>query len=294
MSTALQATAGEAPTQREDRTQRLARARAALGAAERSAARWGGRIDRTALRPLPRTGSAGTAASPGSPLIPALADDGLGARLPVPEPLSGLFPRGSLRAGSSVAVGGAASTSLLLALAVAAAGEDAWCAIAGMADLGLRSALDAGLDPCRLAIAPAPGEQAPQVLSALADGVGVLVLGPDLELAPALWRSLLSRARTADTLVLAAAPPGRADIALQGVCQGWTGLGTGSGRLRQRRVEITAQGRGIAGRRTAQVLLPQVQGMLAADPRAERAQPEQAAEAGRSGLQLVPALRRAG
>src|SRR5699024_11103975 len=106
--------------------------------------------------------------------------------------------RGSLRAGSSVAIEGAASTSVLLSLAVAAAGEDSWCAIAGMPDLGLRSALDAGLDPCRLALAPTHGEQRPQVLSALVDGVGVLVLGPDLALAPALWRSLLSRARTAD------------------------------------------------------------------------------------------------
>ena len=35
----------------EDREERLSRARAALGVAERSAARWGGRIDRTALQP---------------------------------------------------------------------------------------------------------------------------------------------------------------------------------------------------------------------------------------------------
>ena len=231
MSTALQV---------EDREQRLLRARAALGAAERSAARWGGRIDRTALQPS------------GSPSGES-ADDGLGTRLPVPGPLQGLFPRGSLRAGSSVAIEGSASTSLLLSLAVAAAGEDSWCAIAGMPDLGLRSALDAGLDPCRLALAPA-------------DGVGVLVLGPDLDLAPALWRSLLGRARTADTLVLAAAPPGRADLTLRAATQGWAGLGQGSGRLRRRRLEITSEGRGIAGHRTAEVLLPQVSGMIAEAP----------------------------
>ena len=159
MSTAVRAAE---PT--EDLEQRLSRARAALGAAERSAARWGGRIDRTALR--------------GENLEQGSADDGLGTRLSVPAPLSTLFPRGSLRAGSSVALEGTATTSLLLSLAVAAAGEDSWCAIAGMPDLGLRSALDAGLDPCRLALAPADGEQRPQVLSALADGVGVLVLGP--------------------------------------------------------------------------------------------------------------------
>lgn len=266
MSTALQV---------EDREQRLLRARAALGAAERSAARWGGRIDRTALQPS------------GSPSGES-ADDGLGTRLPVPGPLQGLFPRGSLRAGSSVAIEGSASTSLLLSLAAAAAGEDSWCAIAGMPDLGLRSALDAGLDPCRLALAPADGEQRPQVLSALADGVGVLVLGPDLDLAPALWRSLLGRARTADTLVLAAAPPGRADLTLRAATQGWAGLGQGSGRLRRRRLEITSEGRWIAGHRTAEVLLPQVSGMIAEAPQSreshENARP----------VRLLRPVRRAG
>ena len=92
------------------------------------------------------------------------------------------------------------------------------------------------------------------------------LLGPDLDLAPALWRSLLGRARTADTLVLAAAPPGRADLTLRAAPQGWTGLGQGSGRLRRRRLEVTAEGRGIAGHRTAQVLLPQVGGMIAEAP----------------------------
>ncbi|WP_422117556.1 hypothetical protein [Brachybacterium sp. UNK5269] len=251
MSTAMQTA-----EQSSDLEQRLSRARAALGAAERSAARWGGRIDRTALRP----------AQTPTPSEPDGADDGLGARLPVPGPLSSLFPRSSLRAGSSVAIEGAATTSLLLSLAVAAAGEDEWCAIAGLPHLGLRSALDAGLDPCRLALAPAGGDQHPQVLSALADGVGVLVLGPDLELAPALWRSLLGRARTADTLVLAAAPPGRADLTLRSTTRGWAGLGAGSGRLRRRRLAVTAEGRGIAGHREVEVLLPEVSGMIAQDP----------------------------
>ncbi|MGO1409540.1 MAG: hypothetical protein ACTHV2_14260 [Brachybacterium sp.] len=285
MSTAIQA-----EDQAEDLEQRLSRARAALGAAERSAARWGGQIDRTALR-----GSSLHQA--GEDSAQGAVDDGLGARLPVPQPLSSLFPRGSLRAGSSVAVAGTATTSLLLALAVAAVGEDSWCAIAGMPDLGLRSALDAGLDPCRLALAPAEGDQRPQVLSALADGVDVLVLGPDLELAPALWRSLLGRARTADTLVLAATPPGRADLTLQASAHGWTGLGAGSGRLRRRRLEVTAEGRGIAGHRAVEVLLPQVRGMIAEAPQVREVRegweiPE--VQGSRERMRLLQPVRRAG
>lgn len=260
MGAAIRETA-PARARHEDREERLARARAVLGTAERSAARWGGRIDRTALRSLDATESSAPAQ-----LRPVEADESTGTRLPVPSPLAELFPRASLRAGSSVAITGAAPTSLLLALAAAAAGEEAWCAIAGMPDLGLRSALDAGLDPCRLAITAADGEQRPQVLSALVDGVGVLVLGPHLDLTPALWRSLLGRARSADTLVLAAAPPGRADLTLTTTGGGWVGLGDGSGRLRRRRVEVTSTGRGIAGQHRAEVLLPQVNGALEAAP----------------------------
>jgi hypothetical protein len=76
---------------------------------------------------------------------------------------------------------------------------------------------------------------------------------------------------TADTLVLAAAPPGRADLTLRATTQGWSGLSQGSGRLRRRRLALTAEGRGIAGHRTAEVLLPQVDGMIAEVPPSSRA-----------------------
>lgn len=273
--------------------ERLARARATLSAAERSAARWGGRIDRTALRAVPGSGGTGTVSSSAAAAETADDTDALGTRLPAPAPLASLFPRQSLRAGSSVAVAGAASTSLLLSLAVTAAGEDAWCAIAGMPDLGLRSALDAGLDPDRLTLAPARGAQQSQVLSALVDGVGVLVLGPDLDLAPALWRSLLGRARGADTLVLAATPPGRADITLRSTTRSWAGLGKGSGRLRRRQLTVSSSGRGIAGERQVDVLLPQVRGMIAAMPQHRVDVASGSAAMGGSHLALVPE-RRAG
>ena len=161
--------------QTETAQDRLARARAALGDAERRASRWGGRIDRTALRPpgglggptglVPAPSSRASSAPVAlSATAPSVAEDPVaeaaGERLAVPAPLAPLIPHGTLRAGSSLAVTGGAGTSLLLALAAAAAGEDAWCAIAGMPDLGLRAALDAGLDPCRLAIVPDAAEQA--------------------------------------------------------------------------------------------------------------------------------------
>lgn len=307
------------------REERLARARAALGAAERTTARLGGRIDRTAF-------SVGGTSGPGAPSGPgesaglggptgivgsvgpggasrrtSTADTDAGAssvhtvadhaRVPLPPPLAPLAPHGSLRAGSTVAVDGSCSVSLMLAMAAAAAGEDGWCALAGMPDLGLRAARDAGLDLERLAIAPATGveemPQLPQVLSALVDGVGVLVLGPRLRLTASLWRSLTDRARAHDTLVLAAAPVARADLHLRAEAESWEGLGRGTGRLRRRTLRVSAAGRGIPEGRAVDVVLPEVHGLLAEVPAAVRTVPEIAVPD-----QAVPAplrvIRRAG
>ena len=163
-----------------------------------------------------------------------------------------------------MAVTGSARTSLLLALAASASRADAWCAIAGMPDLGLRGALDAGLDPTRLVLIPDAGSAMPQVLSALVDGVGIVVLGPALALTPSLWRMLTNRARTRDALILAASPPARADLQLEASEPSWSGIGPGSGRLRRRTLEVTAQGRSIAGSRSTPVHLPDVRGLLSA------------------------------
>lgn len=218
------------PVGREDHEQRLLRARSVLQLAERSAAEPAGTV------------------------------------LPVPQALTPLFPHAGLRVGSSLAVTGSASTSMLLALASAAAGERSWCAVAGMPDLGLRCAVQAGLDPARLAIVPAQETQTPQILSALVDGVGVLVLGPELALTPALWRSLGDRARSRDVLVLAADPPGRSDLVMETSAQSWVGLGHGSGRLRSRRVLLELRGRGVPGQRRLSVLMPHVAGGIVQSP----------------------------
>ncbi|MBK0330018.1 hypothetical protein I8D64_01180 [Brachybacterium sp. MASK1Z-5] len=327
MSTHLQMheapTQGKASAPHEERTpprtagrgtqeERLARARAALGAAERTTARHGGRIDRTAFSAVRTTGPGEPArlggptspdapvglggptgivgsAGPGGPSRRTPAPDaGAGtarvraadehSRVPLPPPLAPLAPYGSLRAGSTVAVDGSCSVSLMLAMAAAAAGEDGWCALAGMPDLGLRAARDAGLDLERLAIAPATAveemPQLPQLLSALVDGVGVLVLGPRLRLTASLWRSLTDRARAHDTLVLAAAPVARADLHLRAEAESWEGLGRGTGRLRRRTLRVSAAGRGIPEGRAVDVVLPEVHGLLA-----EVAVPDQAAPA---------------
>ncbi|MCG7309162.1 hypothetical protein [Brachybacterium sp. ACRRE] len=329
---------------RGSREERLARARAALGVAERTTARHGGRIDRTAFssggptRLGGNTDISGTTDTGGTPDLggptgivgsvgpggassvgpggesrrtpTAGADAGTAgmqaaddhSRAPLPPPLAPLTPYGSLRAGSTVAIDGSCSVSLMLAMAAAAAGEDGWCALAGMPDLGLRAARDAGLDLERLAIAPATAvegmPQLPQVLSALVDGVGVLVLGPRLRLTASLWRSLTDRARAQDTLVLAAAPVARADLHLRAEAESWEGLGRGTGRLRRRTLRVSAAGRGIPEGRAVDVVLPEVHGLLAAAPAPDRAAQDLAAPDRAAPDQVVPAplrvIRRAG
>ena len=75
---------------------------------------------------------------------------------------------------------------------------------------------------------------------------------------------------------------------LRAVTQGWAGLVAGSGRLRRRRLAITAEGRGIAGHRTAEVLLPQVSGMISDAPQ------RPAVHASAEPMRLLRPVRRAG
>src|SRR5262244_1890172 len=95
---------------------------------------------------------AGAAAAPGLTGIDSGSLPGSGSlpvpgSLPVLPALSGLLPAGLPR-GSVIATG--AWGLLCLALAAAASGAGAWCAIAGLPALGVAAAAGAGLDPDRL------------------------------------------------------------------------------------------------------------------------------------------------
>ena len=178
--------------QTEDREQRLSRARAAL-AAERSAARWGGRIDRTALRSSPQSVDD--------------ADDG------------GLAPgcrcRDHWRRCSRAAACGPAARWRSRARRAPRCCCPSQSPRRGRTP-GARSPAcptwacappwTRGWTP---AASPSPRRRAtsaPRCSPPWPTGWARVVLGPDLDLAPALWRSLLNRARTADTLVLAVVP----------------------------------------------------------------------------------------
>jgi hypothetical protein len=209
-------------------------------------------------------------------------ETGAGTRiLPVLPELRPLLPGGGLRRGSTVAVtlGGPGtgqvtpgsagvvpgSTSVLLALLVAASMAGSWCAVVGMPALGLVAAAELGIVLDRLALVPDPGLEWPSVVAALLDGVDVVVTAPPGPVAAVVSSRLAARARQRGSVLV---PYGRwtgADVVLEPVGGGWQGLGQGWGRLRRRELVIGARGRGAAARpREVTVWLPDHTGALAA------------------------------
>ncbi|MEV1291263.1 hypothetical protein [Pseudonocardia sp. NPDC049635] len=193
-------------------------------------------------------GSPDTGEAPGGPV------------LPVPGPLSGLLPGGGLRRGSTVAVGaGAGAGSLLFALLAAASAEGAWAGVVGRPGLGVTAAAESGVRLDRLALVPDPGVDVVPVTAALLDGLDlVVVAGPERAgLRAADRQRLAARARQRGAVLLALGTWPGADLRLHCERPRWEGAGRGTGRLRARRVEVRAHGRGIgpAGR-GVEVLLP--------------------------------------
>ena len=254
---------------------RAALARAALARAEqRTGARSGLRA--TAYRPAPARPAA-PAAPAGPATRPATdADDAATGTVPpaAPSPLAGsslahpdrpplpvtpvlapLLPDGALRRGASLVVTG--STSLVLALVARASREGSWVAVVGLPSVGLLAAQQAGVVLDRLALVPRPGPDAPTVLSALLDGVDLVIVGDGAALADSDRRRLTARARERGTVLLSTTSWPGAHVVLTAEPVEWTGLGDGHGHLRRHRLVVTRGGRGSAGRGArTEVVLP--------------------------------------
>ncbi|WP_444662000.1 hypothetical protein ACT17Q_09090 [Cellulomonas sp. CW35] len=196
--------------------------------------------------------------------------------LPVPPAIAPLLPDG-LRRGATTAVLG--STSLALALLASASAAGSWAAVVGQPALGLLAAAESGVVLDRLAVVPHPGPDAALVLSALLDGVDVVVVGPQARLVDADRRRLSARARERGAVLLATTPWPGAQAVLTAERGAWSGLGDGHGRLRTHLVRVARAGRSGAGVPLALDLtfpLPvpgQDTAVAAAAPRAERRAP---------------------
>ena len=186
----------------------------------------------------------------------SVTSDESGVVLPVASPLAAVLPRGGLARGSVVSVLGQGATSLLFTLL--AGPEAPWSALVGMPGIGLLAAAEFGIDLDRLVVIPEPGPDVLQVLSILVDGVDMIAvtLPVTARPTPSRQRVLTGRLRQHGAVLLVMGPWPGADLVLTASWVGWTGLGQGHGRLRDRELVVEVGGRGAAaGRRESVALL---------------------------------------
>ena len=188
----------------------------------------------------------------------------------MPPAFAGLIPQGGLQRGSTVVTSGSAATSLALALAGPTTASGSWCAVVGLAHLGLLAAAELGvaLERTLLIAEPAPQEWAGTV-AALLDAVEVVLVQPSQSITPTIQRRLVARARDRGSVLIQAG--GRAevwatqpDLTVASGASRWEGLGVGHGRLRARRVEVSVSGRrGAVRPRRAELWLTGPDGQIA-------------------------------
>ncbi|HEX4222041.1 MAG TPA: hypothetical protein VHZ97_06755 [Pseudonocardiaceae bacterium] len=205
-----------------------------------------------------------------SELTEAPADLAVGRLLPVRAELAELLPLGGLRRGSTISVRG--SNSLLHALLATATTRGSWAGVVGLPDLGLLAAAELGVALQRLAVAPRPGGQLVSVVSAMLDGMDLVVvdaagLGRAGRRGGDLAKRLSARARHRGAVLIAAGAWPGADLELSCTELRWFGLGDGRGYLAEGQLVISATGRGVAARRRERtVVLPCAAGSNPANP----------------------------
>jgi hypothetical protein len=196
--------------------------------------------------------------------------------LPVLPALRDLLPAGGLPRGQVITAG--TWGLLCLALAAGASRSGSWSALVGLPSLGVLAAADAGLDLSRVLLIPEPGTGWAQVVASLLDGCDIVLLSPPERPSAQLRRKLEAAARRHGSVLLVAGEWEGASARLRAVRQEWSGIGAGHGRLRARRVQVLADGRGAAARpRSAWLWLPGPDGAVTA---ADAPQARELGEAG--------------
>jgi hypothetical protein len=186
--------------------------------------------------------------------------------LPVHPALTALLP-GGLQRGTVVV---ASQWSLLcLALAAGASAAGAWCAAAGVPELGAAAAADIGVDPARLLLVADPGPRWPQVVASLLDGCELVLVRPPCRAAAHVRNRLTATLRRSGGVLVVVGEWEGAHSRLAVTRQEWAGLGLGHGRLRSCRAQVLAHGRGGAGQARMQWLwLPGPDGSVSIAPEA--------------------------
>ena len=167
--------------------------------------------------------------------------------LPVLPALAPLLPDKGLAKGSVVTVDRASALCVALMAAPSQAGM--WCGVAGMPGLGIVAAAEAGVEPGRMMLVPEPGPRWAEVAATMLDACEIVLLQPPGHSPAQTRRRLETAARRSGAALIVAGTWDGAPVRLYVARQQWGGIGDGYGRLRARRAEVVAEGRGAATRR---------------------------------------------
>ena len=224
-----------------------------------------------------------------------LSDMAAGRRerlLPVADELAPLLTQPGLVPGTVLAAHGPGALTLATAFAAEVSRTGGWVTAVGLGRMGISAVAERGASLDRWAFVDEPGSAAAEVLNALIGSVDVILLAGRVRLAAAHSRRLRTRLRERGTVVIevgasstagargggasntagargggASNPAGAfsPDVTMTVERAAWTGLGHGHGRLRERRAEVVAAGRGAASLpRRAVLWLPDASGHITA------------------------------
>ena len=201
--------------------------------------------------------------------------------IPVLDPFSGVLGASGIRRGSTIVIesaGPPGATSVALGLLAAATMAGGWCAIVGLASVGLLAATELGCALDRLVLVPSPPSKPAKVLAALLEGCDIVVVGgwayPNLRETRRLEAQVRERRSVLLPVRVGSADrggrwPDPPDVALRVIESRPSGIGAGVGYLRARCVVVEATRRRISPRVvTEEIWLPSSDGSIVSQERA--------------------------
>ncbi|GIL25514.1 hypothetical protein NUM_07690 [Actinocatenispora comari] len=181
----------------------------------------------------------------------------------MPEPLRALLPGGLSRQRVTAIGHGIGATSLAMALTAAGTEHGGWVGVVGVPRWGVLVAHELGVACERTALVPDPGERWAAVLSALAEGMRMVVAQPVTPLTQKMRIRLQTRARQTDCVLLILGNWPEAAVQHSTSEPRWHGIwADGHGRLARRELTVAAVPRSARAASTT-VWLPDRRGRIA-------------------------------
>ncbi|RCS63220.1 hypothetical protein [Microbacterium sp. JB110] len=183
--------------------------------------------------------------------------------LPVPGPLSPVFPDGGLRTGAAYSLAHG-ETGLMLALLAEASAAGSWCCVIGVPELSVGAAEGHGIDLSRLVLIPTPQERWMQAAAAACEVFPLVALRPGRRPTPGDAQRLEARMRDRGSSLLTLGEWPGAEGTVSAGEEEWVGIGRGHGLISGRTVTVSLHGRRTPRPRSVRVMLPGPNGRVQA------------------------------